>query len=207
MGGTHTMVHRRRTHPAAGQALAILPSKFSTPTFPRGSPPPPPLTCSFSLVRICQLVARNGRTRYRHREVRVARAFHVTNFDHLQRVVVSRCIREESTEETALQFQLNESRQTYSRGIHPNRSRSLGAMATQINALQYIQEYMKKTSIRHTSGSLVRAPRHSEEDKQTRSKRPRDRLEGGHVLGYTSGRWCHRLDVKDVACVNMRDSS
>ena len=30
---------------------------------------------------------------------------------------------------------------------------------------------------------------------------------GGRVLGYTSGRSRHRLDAKDVACVNMRDWS
>ena len=29
----------------------------------------------------------------------------------------------------------------------------------------------------------------------------------GHVLGMTGERGCHRLDLKDVACVNMRDSS
>ncbi|KAH9852226.1 hypothetical protein C2E23DRAFT_859938 [Lenzites betulinus] len=36
------------------------------------------------------------------------------------------------------------------------------------------KDVYKKGSIRHTSGSLVRAPSHSEEGKQTRSKRPRD---------------------------------
>jgi hypothetical protein len=43
--------------------------------------------------------------------------------------------------------------------------------------------------------------------KEMQTKRPRDPPKKGHVLSYTRERRCHRMDLKDVACVNMQDSS
>ncbi|RDX43400.1 hypothetical protein OH76DRAFT_1410189 [Lentinus brumalis] len=81
----------------------------------------------------------------------------------------------------------------------------MGGHNVALQIRKYKQIYTKK-SIRHTPGSLARR---SATPKSRTATAPNvlETARGGHVLGYTSGCWCHRLDLKDVACVNMRDSS
>ncbi|KIK41264.1 hypothetical protein CY34DRAFT_806299 [Suillus luteus UH-Slu-Lm8-n1] len=55
------------------------------------------------------------------------------------------------------------------------------------------------------SGSL-NCKQSSKGQNQTSSK-PHVIKRKGHVLCRTRERCCHRVDLKDVACVNMRDSS
>ncbi|KAF9227108.1 hypothetical protein BS17DRAFT_774954, partial [Gyrodon lividus] len=61
-----------------------------------------------------------------------------------------------------------------------------------------------QTDARLAGSSSPSCKQPSKAQNQTSS---RSRQSGDHVLCRTSERECHRVDLKDVACVNMRDSS
>ncbi|KIK99543.1 hypothetical protein PAXRUDRAFT_822618 [Paxillus rubicundulus Ve08.2h10] len=72
-----------------------------------------------------------------------------------------------------------------------------------------IMQYRDEKKIHQTNAQLAGSgsPSCKQPSGTQNQTSSRSRQSGDHVLCRTSERGCHRVDLKDVACVNMQDSS